>query len=348
MTAKQTVLLASIAVILPAASVSAVAPGSSIVAATSESGAEPDLEGRTDLLNRINVALDEKDFDLAESYLEQFRSSYPASSGVKGWDNGNEVVYLFPTTSRLAAHYEREGDLKKALQIYQDEVNSLSIDVPHYSYGFVGAVVPLLLELGSNTPDECRTMLLEYRAKFERRAGEVEHPGRKSLYEGLVSRMNSALSHLDLIGKKAPPFTFVRALNTELPLALDDLKGKVILIDFWATWCAPCMEAWPSLRELYDRHKERGLEILGVTSVEGSYSDLSAEQEIELAGALIEKHEVPWPILFSDRAVNDPEYAATTLPSYAIIDRAGNVAAVLVGDYEGLGETLLERLLRQP
>ena len=59
----------------------------------------------------------------------------------------------------------------------------------------------------------------------------------------------------------------------------------------------------------------------------------------------IRKHEMSWPVLFSDRSVNDPEYAATTLPSYVIIDRSGRIERILVGEFGTLSEAVIERLL---
>lgn len=317
--------------------------------AWAESGDEqPDLEGRTARMTEIESALDTQDYVEAERLMHRFREVYPASSGVRSWPNGNEVVYLYDVTYRVASHYLLRGQLEKALAVYEDELRSLSPQIPHYSYYFVGLRVPLLLELNPSTTGELRGELKRYRAEFERRASEVEHPGRKNLYEGLASRMASATRHLDLIGKKAPDFRFTRAYNAKLPLTLESLRGKVVLIDFWATWCAPCMAAWPDLRRLYQEKGHRGLEILGVTSLQGSFGGekgISPEREIELTEQFIDEHQVSWPILFSDRPVNDPEYAATTLPSYAVIDRQGRIVRILVGDFEGLGERIIDRLL---
>jgi len=309
---------------------------------------EPDLEGRAVLMDAINTALEEEAFATAEVIMQYFRDKYPPSSGVKGWDNGNEVVYLYPATYKLGKHYAENGDLKKTLQVYEAELNSLSMEVPHYSWRFVGLQVPYLLALGQREPIEIRSILETHRAKFEQRATEVEHPGRKDLFEGLSTRMKSALDHLDLIGKKAHSFNFTHSYNAELPLTLEDLKGKVVLLDFWASWCAPCMASWPALQELYEANKDKGFELLSITSLQGRFGsekEIPPEREIELIGEFIRKHEVTWPVLFSDRSVNDPEYGATTLPLYVIIDRQGRVVYVLVGEFEGLGDIIITRLL---
>jgi thiol-disulfide isomerase/thioredoxin len=309
---------------------------------------EPDLQGRTALLEQIESAVESGSRDSAETLLAEFRRRYPASSRVRGWDNGNEVVYLYDPVYQLAESYAEEGDFAKALQVYEDEIAGLAIEVPHYSWRFVGLAIPYQLETGAKTSDEIRSRVQESRARFAAMREEVAHPGRKDLFDGLVSRMDSALHHLDLLRAKAPGFTFTQAFNADTSLSLDSLRGKVVLIDFWATWCAPCMAAWPDLAALHDRWADRGFEMLSITSLQGSVGaekGLTPEREVELTREFIERHGVTWPVLFSERSVNDPEYGATTLPSYVIINRDGNVESVLVGQLGALGEAIIERLL---
>lgn len=315
--------------------------------ALSEEGA-PDLGGRTQLMSAIESALDAGVFDQAESAMAEFRRRYPATSRVKGWDNGNEVVYLYAAASRLAEDYASRNDFEKVLEIYEDEIAGLTIDVPHYSWRFIALSIPFYLETGSRTQEELRRRTQDYRARFASMRDAVENPGRKNLFDGLEARMEAASRHLDLIGELAPDFNFTRAFNADPGLTLASLRGKVVLLDFWATWCAPCMAAWPALAALRDRWQGQGFEVLSVTSLQGSFGaekGLAPEREIELTAEFIQKYGVDWPVVFSDRSVNDPEYAAVTLPSYVLIDRSGRIDRIFVGELGDLGEAAIERLV---
>ena len=78
----------------------------------------------------------------------------------------------------------------------------------------------------------------------------------------IKAHFEKRLARLDMIGKPAPD---IEGKDVDgKPVRLADLKGKVVLVDFWATWCPPCVASFPTLRQLAREYKDRGFAILGV------------------------------------------------------------------------------------
>jgi thiol-disulfide isomerase/thioredoxin len=119
-----------------------------------------------------------------------------------------------------------------------------------------------------------------------------------------------------LEGKPAPPLQVEGWVNTDgKPLTLANLKGKVVVLDFWGVWCGPCLAAMPHLKELYEKHKAEGLVVVSIhTSGRGD----------EMA-KYVEENALPWPIAvdLDDQTVK--AYYVDSYPDYYVIDRSGNV-----------------------
>ena len=106
------------------------------------------------------------------------------------------------------------------------------------------------------------------------------------------------------------------------PFNWSDYKGKVVLVDYWATWCRPCIEAMPMLKRYYELYHDKGFEIVGV----------SVDEDLEALQAFLKRAELPWPSLFSrdEKAAggNHPMavyYGVMKYPTTILVDQKGKV-----------------------
>jgi len=118
-------------------------------------------------------------------------------------------------------------------------------------------------------------------------------------------------------GKPAPNFT-QNDMNDK-PLSLSDLKGKVVLIDFWASWCGPCRKENPNVVKLYEKYKSAGFTVLSVSLDDNKASWLAA----------IEKDKLTWPYHVSDLKKWGNEaaraYQVSGIPFTVLVDKEGNI-----------------------
>lgn len=129
--------------------------------------------------------------------------------------------------------------------------------------------------------------------------------------------------------RPAPNFTL---LNTELEeVSLSDYQGKVVIVDFWATWCKPCKEEIPRFIELYDEYRAQGFEMIGISTDDVEVRLKAIElffQELSKEGA-----DINYPILLADSEIIQ-SYQVPLLPSAYLINRSGEIVKVFSGAQE--------------
>ena len=124
-------------------------------------------------------------------------------------------------------------------------------------------------------------------------------------------------------GIPAPAFVLPRIDGSPGNVALADLRGKVVLLDFWARWCPPCIALAPTLHDVYLARRSQGVEFLGISS-EGSMTDRNDIQ------SFLRQYPAPYPNLLDDREVGGL-YRVVSLPHLVIIGRDGVIRRVMVG-----------------
>jgi peroxiredoxin len=121
----------------------------------------------------------------------------------------------------------------------------------------------------------------------------------------------------------APDFTLPARDGTKVRLS--DLKGQVVMINFWATWCGPCRQEMPLLGQLQDKYEPLGFTLLGV----------NVEPDSAAAVAWLKNVPVQFPVLFDTQSAVATGFGVEGMPSSVFIDRAGNVRYVHRGYQPG-------------
>lgn len=113
-------------------------------------------------------------------------------------------------------------------------------------------------------------------------------------------------------GKTAPPFTLKTFAGK--PLSLADLRGQVVLLDFWGTFCIPCVKALPELQALHAKYRERGFAVVGVT----------VDDRAAMVAKATSRAKVTYPIVQATPAVWSA-YKINALPSLVLVGRDGRI-----------------------
>jgi len=142
-------------------------------------------------------------------------------------------------------------------------------------------------------------------------------------------------AHAALEGKPMPAFHVSDWINGGI--TSNDIKGKVVVVDFYATWCGPCMRAIPHNNEMLKKYKDQGLVVLGVcTSKNGQESFVANAKE----------HDIQYPAARDPELKSQAAWAVHYYPTYVVIDRKGIVRAV--GLQPSHVEEVVKKLLAEP
>jgi thiol-disulfide isomerase/thioredoxin len=133
-----------------------------------------------------------------------------------------------------------------------------------------------------------------------------------------VAQLDGAAARGELLGRPAPALDFIWSYPQKIT-SLDDLRGKVVVLDFWNTTCAPCIASFPNVRQLQEHYRGKPVEIVGVTSV------LRDPSEIERIPEFIAERDVTWTVAFSRQSVYNPDYGVRGIPHVVILDAKGIV-----------------------
>jgi thiol-disulfide isomerase/thioredoxin len=160
---------------------------------------------------------------------------------------------------------------------------------------------------------------------------------------GKVLPLTEAVRELDLIRpsrtKAAEDFTLGTPRGGKFRLS--EHRGKVVMVNFWATWCPPCLEEMPAMERLYRQHRDVGFTLVAV----------SVDTDPAKVPPFLASRKLTFPVGLDPRMDLANSYAVRALPSSFIVDPAGNLAALAIGPRHwdsNAAHSLVEGLARRP
>ncbi len=166
----------------------------------------------------------------------------------------------------------------------------------------------------------------------------------------ILSGLRGKQDHLRLQGEVAPELVVDKWID-QTPVKLSDLRGKVVLLDFWATWCGPCIAAFPNLKGWHEKYKDKGFVILGVTKYygEGQGRELTPAEELTFLRDFKKEHGLTYGFAVGGAGENERLYSVYSIPTAVLIDRRGTVRFIETGSGGSTEEiaAAIEKLIQE-
>lgn len=146
-----------------------------------------------------------------------------------------------------------------------------------------------------------------------------------------ASGINSDFSAIPVEVDFAVPELNLRGLDGK-PVSLLDYRGKVVLVNLWATWCPPCREEMPTLQEFFEKYRDQGFTLIAINQ----------EESRNIVRPFVEEFGLTFPVWLDENYLAQREFNTMSLPSSYVVDRNGRVRLMWIG---GISKRNLEKFV---
>ncbi len=323
------------------------------------------------------IAAKQKRFDEAEKYLNEYLKTDPVKLGERARIEGELAKNYYRTKNyaKAAPHATEALRAQKALfqdspsrakgldelldagmnvfEIYRDggkvkeadnaledlQKTAVFVGSPSFYFYAVDKRIKYKIETGRK-----ESAIEDYQNALTQTLKDFTQ---KSAQNDISERLRRREKHYGLLGEKAVELSDVVEWMPRERKTVASLRGKVVFLDFWATWCGPCLEAFPHLIELNEDFKKEGLEILGVTRLYGGQINMAnAEAEISFLRNFKKTEGLTYDLIIAKGQANQINYGATSIPTAVLIDRKGIIRYIESGTNKTRIEEIREMIVK--
>ncbi len=250
-----------------------------------------------------------------------------------------------------AAQFQSQGNLEAAAT--ELEQSAQAARATPYEIEFLTRIrLGMMLAdiyLALNRLEDARSFLAEETAFAEKISQIMQSTGTLNQKRQAMSgylQIRDRAAQIGLLGEPAPEINLKMWLVGD-PVTLTDLRGRVVMLEFWATWCKPCQEMFPKLTSLHEQESKNGLEILAITRHYMAYGGTleAKNEELDLIRKTVGDHGVTFRVAVADDERLQSTYGANGLPTVVLIDRKGIVQYAGPGGEDPGFEKTLSRCL---
>ncbi|MBA2734567.1 MAG: TlpA family protein disulfide reductase [Acidobacteria bacterium] len=264
-----------------------------------------------------------KQMEKASAHAEEAFKAAKALQATAKTTTADRLLYL--STIALVDIYQEMKKPASALLMVLEEVRKVAMDAPSPRL-YVDATEKLadVLIESKRKPDAVKT--IEDAIVYAKASIAAE--SQRYVLQSLQRKQKQ----LRLQGEIAPEITISKWVE-QAPVKISDLRGRVVLLDFWATWCGPCLAAFPHLKEWNEKYKDRGLVILGITKYygHGNGREMTPAEELVFIERFKKQYDLTYGLAVTETDNNHRNYGVSAIPTAVLIDRQGVIRLLTTG-----------------